>query len=71
MADDGVIQFVPVQPITSPCVLVCTLDPVTGWCLGCGRTGDEIARWTSVSEDERQAVMAALPARMATLEARG
>ncbi|TKD52082.1 DUF1289 domain-containing protein [Sphingomonas baiyangensis] len=53
--------------MVSPCILVCTLDDASGWCLGCGRTGDEIARWTAMQPAERDAVMAMLPARMARL----
>ena len=62
------IESVPVQKIESPCVLVCTLDVDTGWCLGCGRTRDEIARWTRLDDAGRSAVMAELPARMARLD---
>ncbi|MEM8878798.1 MAG: DUF1289 domain-containing protein, partial [Pseudomonadota bacterium] len=29
----------------SPCVGLCRLDEATGYCLGCARTGDEIADW--------------------------
>ncbi|WNO53199.1 DUF1289 domain-containing protein [Stakelama saccharophila] len=68
--DDDFLETVPPQQTASPCVWVCTLDTETGWCLGCGRTGDEIARWTSVSDAERRAILARLPARMAKLEAR-
>ncbi|NKC22265.1 DUF1289 domain-containing protein [Ochrobactrum oryzae] len=46
--------------IASPCILVCTIDPETGFCLGCARTLDEIARWSSMSADERLAVWALL-----------
>ena len=46
----------------------CLLDPATGACLGCGRTLTEIASWASMSDAERRAVMAALPARMERLE---
>lgn len=46
--------------IESPCILVCTIDPETGFCLGCARTLDEIARWSSMSADERLAVWALL-----------
>ena len=51
--------------IESPCVKLCTLDAQTGLCIGCGRSIDEIARWTLMSDAERAAVMAALPARLA------
>ncbi len=51
----------------SPCVGTCKLDPVTGWCLGCARTGDEIAGWGSQTQAERAAVWAALPERFERL----
>jgi hypothetical protein len=37
-----------------------------GLCLGCGRTVDEIARWTSMTASERAQVMLELPERLAT-----
>ena len=52
----------------SPCTRVCQLDDATGWCLGCGRTGAEIAGWLAMSTAERIALKAALPARLAALE---
>ncbi|KQM85299.1 hypothetical protein ASE67_12775 [Sphingomonas sp. Leaf23] len=67
MADDP-FETVAVQAIESPCVLVCSIDIATGWCLGCGRTRDEIARWTTIDADARRVVMATLPERMAVLE---
>jgi hypothetical protein len=51
--------------IESPCNKICTLDARSGFCLGCGRTVDEIARWTAMSAAERACVMAELPARLA------
>lgn len=54
--------------IESPCILVCVLDPKTGYCFGCGRTGEEIASWTAISCEARQAVMNLLPARLAGFE---
>ena len=47
----------------SPCVNVCQMDPRAGLCLGCKRTLDEIARWGTMSDDEREKVLALLPAR--------
>ena len=47
----------------SPCVKVCIMDPQRDVCMGCARTLDEIARWGVMSEEERDAVMAELPAR--------
>ena len=52
------------RPIASPCNNICRMDDATGWCVGCGRTLDEIARWGGTSDADRDAVMAQLPARM-------
>ncbi|WP_299862190.1 DUF1289 domain-containing protein [uncultured Hoeflea sp.] len=54
--------------IQSPCILVCSIDLATGYCFGCGRTGDEIAGWINYSDEERRTVMTQLPARMETIE---
>ncbi|WP_326524891.1 DUF1289 domain-containing protein [Sphingomonas sp.] len=66
MADD-IFEYVEPARVMSPCVNICCLDATTGWCTGCGRTGDEIARWTSVGDVGRQAILDALPPRMARL----
>jgi predicted Fe-S protein YdhL (DUF1289 family) len=50
----------------SPCVDVCILDSDSGLCQGCLRTLDEIARWSQMSEIEREQVVAALPERKRT-----
>ena len=47
----------------SPCIKVCAIDPETRLCSGCGRTLTEIASWAGYSEEERQRIMRALPAR--------
>lgn len=52
----------------SPCILVCSIDPKTGYCFGCGRTGDEIAAWTDYSDAERHSIMDGLAARLETVE---
>ncbi|HXE87565.1 MAG TPA: DUF1289 domain-containing protein [Hyphomicrobiaceae bacterium] len=51
------------QPIQSPCNRVCTIDEATGLCAGCGRTLDEIARWSQLTDEERQRILASLPDR--------
>ncbi|WP_457092272.1 DUF1289 domain-containing protein [Microvirga sp. P5_D2] len=50
--------------VSSPCIRVCLLDPETGLCEGCGRTREEISSWYRIPEEERQRIMAELPARM-------
>jgi predicted Fe-S protein YdhL (DUF1289 family) len=67
---DDSIEYVPPVAIESPCVLVCTLDLDSGWCFGCGRTREEIAGWTAMTPDERDAVTAALSQRCALLDQR-
>ncbi|KQN19306.1 hypothetical protein ASE86_12420 [Sphingomonas sp. Leaf33] len=62
-----IFEYLDPVRIVSPCVNVCRLDAATGWCVGCGRTGAEIARWTAIDDDARDAVMRTLPARMAKL----
>jgi hypothetical protein len=42
---------------------VCLIDDETGSCVGCFRTVDEISRWSTMTDRERRAVMATLPAR--------
>jgi len=56
------------EPIESPCILVCSIDSATGYCFGCGRTRDEIAEWTAMTAGTRREIMAALPARLAKVE---
>jgi len=53
-----------VTAISSPCVKLCQLDPATRLCLGCGRSLNEIGRWSNLSETERRAIMTELPARL-------
>ena len=57
-------------PIASPCILVCSIEPGTGYCWGCGRTTREIGAWTLYDDAQREAVMQALPARLAALPER-
>ncbi len=42
--------------VRSPCVSVCALDE-DDVCIGCHRTGDEILRWTTMTDDERLQVL--------------
>lgn len=54
----------------SPCVGICNLDQASGYCLGCARTGDEIGRWSAMSEAQRDAVWDRLPGRHEALSIR-
>ena len=56
--------------IETPCTKVCTVHPVLRLCLGCGRSLDEIARWSDYTDRERAEIMSKLPARLAALVTR-
>jgi uncharacterized protein len=49
--------------LETPCIEICEIDLRTGLCRGCGRSLDEVARWSEMSQEERHGVMAMLPAR--------
>jgi len=49
--------------VESPCIKVCVVHPETRLCVGCRRSIDEIARWSSMTPSERREVLAALPNR--------
>ena len=49
--------------IETPCVKICTVDARQGFCLGCGRTIDEIDRWARMSAAERGRIVNELPER--------
>jgi predicted Fe-S protein YdhL (DUF1289 family) len=53
------------MPIQSPCNKICTIDPTSGLCRGCGRTLSEIAEWATLTDMARARVMAELPQRLA------
>lgn len=53
--------------IQSPCIDVCRLDHGYAYCIGCLRTIEEIKRWSRMTDADKHAVLAALPARRAAL----
>lgn len=53
--------------IASPCNRVCTIDRASRLCTGCLRSIDEITLWTRMTDADRAALMAELPARAARL----
>lgn len=58
------------QEIESPCIKICMIHPEARICIGCYRTGDEIARWSALQPDERHTIMDALEARKERLPKR-
>ena len=37
----------------SPCISVCKMDALDDMCVGCYRTGTEIAEWGSMNQDDQ------------------
>ena len=56
--------------VQSPCIRICVIHPEERLCVGCYRSLDEIARWSRMSDGERQAITADLPARAPNLAKR-
>lgn len=50
--------------VSTPCQRICMVSGMTNLCVGCGRTLKEIASWGRLTEPERRAIMAELPARL-------
>ncbi|GAA0605122.1 DUF1289 domain-containing protein [Thalassospira tepidiphila] len=45
------------MPVKSPCIGTCVLDPKSGYCMGCYRTGDEIGSWMTMSDGTKKRVI--------------
>ena len=58
-----------VGSLPSPCISICRMDLRNGLCEGCLRTTDEIAVWSTATEEEKRAVWIGLMERRCKLEA--
>ena len=47
----------------SPCNDICTTDPDSGLCIGCGRTQNEISNWLNYSDEQKKIVLLELKSR--------
>lgn len=54
--------------VPSPCIDICDLDRTRQYCIGCGRSLDEIASWQAMGDTERRAIVDQLPTRLLRLE---
>ena len=46
----------PQAQVPSPCVSVCVMNPVTGWCEGCLRSLAEIGDWAQADDAAKRQV---------------
>lgn len=53
--------------VPSPCINVCRMNPQTRLCEGCLRTIDEIAQWSTSTEEMKRAVWVEIKRREAGL----
>jgi len=51
--------------LPSPCISICQIDPVSGFCSGCYRSRQEIASWRNLDRDEQQKLLNSLHDRRA------
>ena len=53
------------QDVPSPCISVCRMSTVSGWCEGCFRTLDEIRLWSRMTDADKRVVWALIEQRTA------
>ncbi|WP_354004901.1 DUF1289 domain-containing protein [Ramlibacter albus] len=53
------------EPVPSPCMSVCRMDAVSGFCEGCFRTLDEIAAWSRLDDADKRATWQLIAQRIA------
>ena len=51
----------------SPCISICKMNPQTGLCEGCFRTIEEIAQWSSATEEMKRQVWVEIKRRQEAL----
>ena len=51
-----------ISKVVSPCIKICTLQD--NFCIGCGRSTQEIAEWTKASDKRKRDILERLPDRL-------
>ena len=51
-----------ISKVVSPCIKICTLQ--NDFCIGCGRTTQEIAEWSKASDKKKRDILEKLPDRL-------
>ncbi len=47
----------------SPCIDICQMDSESGLCVGCGRTIEEIANWSTFTNEKKKNILKELKSR--------
>lgn len=55
------------QEGVSPCIGVCAIDDLTGFCQGCFRTLDEIKAWWDLTISDQKALLTTLEQRQSDI----
>ncbi|MBP6720589.1 MAG: DUF1289 domain-containing protein [Rhodoferax sp.] len=55
--------------VPSPCISVCSMDPVSGLCNGCLRTLDEIRQWSSADDAAKRVIWQRIEVRLSERKA--
>lgn len=53
--------------VPSPCISICRMNPQSGLCEGCFRTIDEIAQWSTATEEMKRRVWVEIKRRQQAL----
>ena len=56
--------------LPSPCISICQIDPVSGYCSGRYRSRQEIASWRNLDRNEQQDLLNSLHDRRASVTGR-
>ena len=51
-----------ISKVVSPCIKICTLQD--DFCIGCGRSTQEIAEWATATQKRREQIIERLPDRL-------
>lgn len=55
------------EEVQSPCIGVCSIDEISGYCAGCYRTVEEIKAWWDMSQPQQLQLVSELEQRQGQL----
>lgn len=54
------------ENVPSPCISVCRMNQLSGWCEGCLRSLEEIAQWGNAGDELKRAILRRIQQRRET-----